>query len=78
MRMPSRDLTDVTLVIMMTEMKMKMKMMTKVADDDSYLVMKVIQSLKLSSDECYLVGLGEKLAEHIKCSNFFWLTCILM
>ena len=42
--MPSRDLTDVTLVIMMTEMKMKMKMMTKVADDDGYLVMKVIQS----------------------------------
>ena len=48
MRMPSRDLTDVTLVIMMTEMnmmmKMQMKMKMKVGDDDGYLVMKVIQS----------------------------------
>ena len=42
MRMPLRDLTVVTLVIMMNEMKMKMKM--KVGDDDGYLVMKVIQS----------------------------------
>ena len=42
---------------MMTAMKMKMKMemmmMVKVGDDDGYLVMKVIQSGKLSSCESH-------------------------
>ena len=40
--------------MLMTEMKMKIKMkmkMIKVGDDEGYLVMKVIQSWKLSSEE---------------------------
>ena len=46
--MPSRDLTDVTLVSedafwKMNMTMMKMLMMMKVGDDDGYLVMKVIQ-----------------------------------
>ena len=35
-------------------MKMLMMMVMKVGDDDDFLVMKVIQSWKLSSDESYL------------------------
>ena len=35
--------------------KMKMKMKMEVGDDDGYLVMKVIQSWKLSCEESYLV-----------------------
>ena len=42
-------------MIKMMEMKMKtkMKMKMKVGDDDGYLVMKVIQSGKLSSGESH-------------------------
>ena len=40
------------MIAMMTVMKMKMMMM-KVGDDDGYLVMKVIQSGKLSSGESH-------------------------
>ena len=46
---------------MKMKIKMKMKMKMKVGDDDGYLVMKVIQSLKLSSDESY----------NFACSNVF-------
>ena len=48
-------MTLITMMIMMTVMKMKMEMMmmVKVGDDDGYLVMKVIQSGKLSSGESH-------------------------
>jgi hypothetical protein len=48
-------MTLITMMIMMTVMKMKMEMMMmmKVGDNDGYLVMKVIQSGKLSSGESH-------------------------